>query len=109
MRHAHNRLTRGPSTTLPSLRDGNSAQDDREFDGAYVSVTVSSPNCWLIKRETKGFNSSPVFVNTKARFASDQSSLKLVASAEIHICRTGALGEMTNREPSSKEMCRAPA
>ena len=73
-----------------------------------MSVTTSSPNCWLIRRATSGFSFSPVFCSTKSRAVSDQSNLKLVESAEIQICRTGALGEMTNRAPSSKEMCSAP-
>ena len=47
---------------------------------------------------------SPVLDNTKSCSPSDQSSLKLVASAEIQIWRTGALGEMMNLLRSSKEM-----
>src|SRR5579884_1590509 len=74
------------------------------------NLTVSSPSCWLISRETSGFSPSPVFSRTKSFAGGDQSSLKLVASAEIQIWRTGALGEITNRAGgSSNEMCSAPA
>src|SRR5664279_1167285 len=53
---------------------------------------------------------SPVFVSTKSFLSPDQSSLKLVDSAEIQICRAGELGEMTNLPGgSSKLMCSAPA
>src|SRR5712691_3733136 len=69
----------------------------------YASVTSSSPNFLLINRATSSLTLSPVLGNTKSCSASDQSSLKLVPSAEIQICRTGALGEMTNLLRSSKE------
>lgn len=75
--------------------------------GTYLSSTAS-PSCCETNRPTRGFNLSPVFASTKSCSVSDQSSLKLVVKAEIHICRTGAFGETTNRAPSSKLMCSAP-
>src|SRR5271165_2148634 len=82
----------------------------RERDAFYCSVTVPSPICSLIRRATSGFKPSPVLPKTKLAFSSDQSSLKLVESAEIQIWRTGALGEITNfAGGSSKLMCNAPA
>jgi len=43
---------------------------------------------------------SPEFTSAKVFAASDQPSLKLVVSAEIQICRTGAFGLMTKRVSS---------
>jgi len=77
--------------------------------GDYFSVTACSPNCSFIKRLTSFLKPSPVLGRTKSFFAGDQSSLKLVESAEIQIWRAGEFGEITNLlGGSSKLMCNAP-
>ena len=71
---------------------------------SYFSVTASSPNCSLISRLTSRLMISPVLLRTKSFAPSDQSSLKLVESAEIHICWTGELGDMTNLPGGSSKV-----
>jgi len=57
----------------------------------------------------EGLRSSPVFGSVKACAVSDQSSLKLLAWAEIQTWRMGVLGVMTNlEEPFSKMMFMTP-
>src|ERR1700720_3859587 len=101
-------LHRERKVPRPPDRGPPEAETVEHVTSTYASVTSSSPSCWLINRATSALSLSPVLDNTKSCSASDQSSLKLVASAEIQICRTGALGEITNLLPSSKEMWSAP-
>src|SRR5512133_1488876 len=62
-----------------------------------------------MRRAINGLRDSPVLGRTKSFFSGDQSSLKLVERAEIHIWFTAELGEMTNLAGgSSKEMWMAP-
>src|SRR5271170_4260768 len=76
---------------------------------SYFNIIACSPSCSFIRRLTSFFSPSLDFVSTKSLAAGDQSSLKLVESAEIQICRTGELGEMTNLlGGSSKLICSAP-
>src|SRR5580658_6320373 len=53
-------------------------------------------SCSPINRSTSAVNCSPVLGSTNADATSSQSSLKLVESAEIQICWTGAFGVTTN-------------
>src|SRR5258707_2926421 len=59
------------------------------------SVMVGSLRCSRRRRWVRALRSSPVLGRVKAWAASDQSSLKLVACAEIQTWRMGVLGVMT--------------
>lgn len=100
---------RGSSRVLcgPGLYSMSAHRQQIPKSCAHGNSTLS-PICCEINRPTKGFSFSPVLAKTKSFSPSDQSSLKLVVNAEIQICRTGALGDTTNRAPSSKLMCNAP-
>ncbi len=72
-------------------------------------VMVGSLRCSRRRRWVRVLRSSPVLGRAKAWVDSDQSSLKLVAWAEIQTWRMGVLGVMTNlEEPFSKMMFMTP-
>src|SRR5512138_2849588 len=78
------------------------------IDLRYARVT-GAPVCSPISLAINGFSVSPVLGRTKSPLSADQSSLKLVERAEIHIWLTAEFGEMTKRPGgSSKEMWMAP-
>src|SRR5579875_241710 len=77
--------------------------DCRHLNKQGYSVTESLPNCWLMRRATRALRGVPSFGSTNAFASSDQSSLKLVVSADIQICRMGVFGVMTKRAPESSK------
>src|SRR5271163_3762052 len=75
----------------------------------YGRVMEGSLRCSRRRRWVRVLRSSPVLERAKACTLSDQSSLKLVAWAEIQTWRMGVLGVMTNfEEPFSKMMFMTP-
>src|SRR5882757_1142968 len=73
------------------------------------SVMAGSPRCSRSRRSSRVLRSSPVLGNVKRLVASFHSSLKLVATAEIQIWRTGVFGVTTNLlDPFSKMMFMTP-
>src|ERR1043166_5017946 len=103
--------------------NGGGNNDSQEGNNLPDHMFTSSPSCCEITRLSTAKRSSPVFSRTKAFFASDQPSLKLVESAEIQISRTGVFGEITNfagsgsshttsslpLPPSTSKPCSSPA
>src|ERR1700676_5385138 len=77
-------------------RPGYTDEDARKKRNAESQTVTCCPSCCEITRPITLYKSSPVFSSTKECRESDQPSLKLVESAEIHISRTGVFGEMTN-------------
>ena len=71
-------------------------QQDRSWSVFEHHTVTGLPSCCVMIRLITCVNVSPVLGSTNAPAFSDQASLKLVASAEIQISRTGVLGEMTN-------------
>src|ERR1700683_4235008 len=93
-------LPTGGSEPCRSRRKGNDEHDQPNFCSGPHTVTCV-PSCWLRIRLITCGNVSPVFSKTNEFALSDQDNLKLVASAEIQICLTGALGLITKRVSSS--------